>query len=376
MTTMKISRRQAATRNSAARGPIQYGLAAALIGTGFAWAMPAQAQWYERPPGYDRPEPYDRAPPVFRGNARPLSPDAIVERLEERGFEDVGRPRYNGSTYQVDATSPRGQRMRIVIDAFQGNVVERFALGRTPDDLLPGRPAPQRGWFGNNVQPPEEMPLPRRYSNRPPDEEDDGADVFDRLSRPTDRRLAPAPRVDVGPPVAGLPPAPSNRLEPGQPLPSGEAPARTAARPRDVAPSAPERQIAPQPVPQAAPQIAPERQAARPDPDLGKVEGVNPSAIKPAARTPQNGQAGKPENNRQFEAARTDPAARKPASRPAESAAAPISPPAPAPAIAAPAAPIAEKPAVTAETARPDKPVRVIGGVTPMHPDDADPKKP
>lgn len=368
MTTMNIFRYRAAIRSISRLGPalpLRHGVAAAVLGAALGWGLPAQAQWFERPPGFNTPEPYsyDRAPPVFRGNTRPLPPDLIVERLEDRGFEDVGRPRYNGSTYEVDATSPRGLRVRIVFDAFRGAELERYALGRGPEEGRPAAANPQRGWFGNNVRPPEEAPVPRRYSNRPP-EEDDGPDTFERLSRPADRRLAPGPQVEVGPPLASLPAAPpasGRAVEPGlTPPPLGQAPARTSARPREVPAS-------------------PERTAARPEaaPDLGKVEGVNPSATRPATRAPQNERAAKPENNRQFEAARTDPAARKPATRPAsEGAAVPILPAAPAPVVAAPATPSADKPAVTAESVRPEKPVRVIGGVTPMNPDGAEPKTP
>jgi hypothetical protein len=333
-------------------------LTATAIGALLAGILPAQAQWYERPPGFNMPpEPYGySAPrPVFRGDARPLPPNLIVERLEDRGFEEVGRPRYNGSTYEVDATSPRGRRIRIVFDAFEGNEVGRYAIGRMPEEGSPGYAGEPRGWFGNNLRPPEEA-RPRRFSNRPTDEEDDGPETFDRLSRPADPRLAPAPRVEVGPPVAGLPaPAPGRGTEPAAPAPA-QAPARTASRPRDV------------PAPSS------ERAPARSDvtsPDLGKVEGVNPgaagAAAKPAVRAPGNERASRPDNNRQFEASKTDPARK---TRPAE---APASPPAPAPVVTAPAAPSPDN-AVTAEAARPDKPVRVIGGVTPMNPNGAEPK--
>ena len=371
-----ISRRPALQKHEAR---LSTALRPVLLGAAFCAAMsatmPALAQWYDRPPGFNTPpELYgDRPQPVFRGNARPLPPDEFVERLEEDGYEDVSRPRYNGSTYEIDATSRRGRRVRIVFDAFRGNVVERFALGGATGEPFAGRPSEPRGWFGNNVRPPEEAPQPRRYGR--PADEDDGPDTFERLSRPAeprlsrpaDPRLAPPGRVDVGPPIGApsAPPAVASRAEPNPGSPSiGPQAPQTPSRPRDIP--------------------APERQAARPEtaaPEAGgnpgRVEGVNPSPARPATRAPQNERAGKPESNRQFEANRTEPAQRKPAAKPpVEGPAAAISPAAPGIAVEAPTAPSAEKPAVSAETTRSDKPVRVIGGVTPMNPDGSEPKAP
>ena len=342
----------------ARRGSARTWLAAALLTVGAAG--PAAAQWFDGPP---RPYMYNRPPPIVR-DARPLPPYAIVERLEEQGYENVGRPRFDGSVYEIEATGLSGARVRIVVDAFRGNVVERYAVSRAPrrPDFGPRDWAEEdRGWFGNNVRPPEEM-APRRYSNRPgPD--DDLQDFLDRPARPLERRPELDARIDVAP-------LPERRIETRP-----EQPPRSADQPG-------------------------ERQAARPDaaarpetaPPAAKVDGLNPDAGKsPDAAKPaplrNNERASRPEPNRQHEAARTEPNRSKPGKpTPPQEGSAAVSPPAPAPAVTPPAAPPAEKPAVTAEKPaekpatpaeagpRPDRPVRVIQGVTPMNPEAATPK--
>jgi hypothetical protein len=292
---------------------------------------------------------YNRPPPVFRGNDRPLPPYVVVERLEAQGYEDVGRPRYNGSVYEVEATGLSGARVRVVVDAFRGHVVDRYAISR-------GWRNEDRGWFGNNVRPPEEAPPPRRYTNRPgPD--DDLQDFLDRPARPVEPRLGPETRIETAP-------LPDARIEtrPSQPprsadLPRPAEPATPALRPQESAPA-------------------------------GKVEGLNPEtgkapeAAKPAAT--RHERASRPEPNRQYEAARTDAKGSKPAKPAPSEGSAAVSPPAPAPAVGPQDKPAEAKPAVTAEkpaekpaaeaAPRPDKPVRVIQGVTPMNPETATPK--
>jgi hypothetical protein len=331
-------------------------------------AGPAAAQWFGGPPG---PFVYNRPPPVFRGNDRPLPPYVVVDRLEAQGYEDVGRPRYNGSVYEVEATGLSGARVRVVVDAFRGHVVDRYAISRAPrgPDFGPGGWRNEdRGWFGNNVRPPEEAPPPRRYTNRPgPD--DDLQDFLDRPARPVEPRLGPETRIETAP-------LPDARIEtrPSQPP-------RSADLPRS--PDLPGERQAARPAEPATPALRPQESAP-----AGKVEGLNPEtgkapeAAKPAA--PRHERASRPEPNRQYEAARTDAKGSKPAKPAPQEGSAAVSPPAPAPAVTPQATPPAEKPAVTAEkpaekpaadaAPRPDKPVRVIQGVTPMNPETATPK--
>ncbi|HMO30395.1 hypothetical protein [Enterovirga sp.] len=120
------------------------------LGYGFGYSLPASPYFYNEPPppGYDRPRgrhPAARAP-------RPLPAGAIVDRLEEMGFEDVGRPRFTGTLYIVQATGPGGMRQQIVVDAIRGIILNRTAVA--------GPPAP----YGE-----EPAPRPRRYGGRPLD---------------------------------------------------------------------------------------------------------------------------------------------------------------------------------------------------------------
>ncbi|MBV9078430.1 MAG: hypothetical protein JO048_13205, partial [Methylobacteriaceae bacterium] len=130
-------------------------LAAALL----VPALPAAAQPY----GYG----YYNAPPPLAGfepgYARPLPPREIRDRLEDDGYELVGPLRLVGATYEVVARDEDDRRVRLVVDAFRGRILDRrlaYAPEGPPEAARPGR-------FG----PPEEMPeaeLRRRGELRPP----------------------------------------------------------------------------------------------------------------------------------------------------------------------------------------------------------------
>ena len=93
-----------------------------------AAAAPASAQYGgygEAPLGYGPPpvyRPYNAPPAVGREygrsyddeyaprGPRPLSARAVVDQLEDAGYEDVGRPRFTGTLYIVQVTGPAGVR--------------------------------------------------------------------------------------------------------------------------------------------------------------------------------------------------------------------------------------------------------------------------
>src|SRR3954469_24133220 len=85
-------------------------LAAGLLGAGLA---PASAQWFGGFGGYGE---------------RPLPPTAIMRSLMQRGFVEIGRPRFDGAVYVVEGVNARGMRLRLVIDAFDGGVISRTLL--------------------------------------------------------------------------------------------------------------------------------------------------------------------------------------------------------------------------------------------------------
>ena len=102
----------------------------------FSAGRPASAQWFGGLGGYAE---------------GPLPPTAIMRSLMQRGFIEIGRPRFDGAVYVVEGVNARGMRLRLVIDAFDGGVISRTRLD-TP--LLPpadvgrdrsARAAPLRG---------------------------------------------------------------------------------------------------------------------------------------------------------------------------------------------------------------------------------------
>jgi hypothetical protein len=278
-------------------------------------SLPAAAQWYGGSYRYNAPPPpYGYGGPSY---SRPLPRDVIVDRLEERGFEDVGRPRLEEGVYIVEATSRRSGAVRVVLDAYDGRILRQIPLSAARvdplDDEFDGYARPRRGGY-----PPPEMPNASRW--RPGEPE-------------------PLPR-EAGRPVEPdiITPAPTPRGRPNDPrLAPSEEPSGAGRA--------------------AAPELR--REAARPvNPETalppGEVQGLNPDgrrAARPAPKPP--GEA----------AVKPDRPVEQPLPPPART-----SPPAPAPSTASRpdgAKPVAPGPSTAQSGER--KPVRVIEGVTPLN---------
>lgn len=286
------------------RIPLLAGLAAAsgaaLIG-GPAAAQPYGGYGYGAPYMYNTPTPYPYyggppQPAPYRA-ARPLRPGAIVDQLEDQGYEDIGRPRPYGGTYVVDATAPGGGRVRLSVDAVRGVILNRVALA---DPRLRG------------------------------DEEDDDED------RPPAVRYGAQP---VFPSPYGAPGASRDGLP--APVPQGREAARTPVAPP------PSEGALPNP---ADPRLAPGPTEGRPvrrEATRSESPAVRPFGSNPGGTAP--------------------PAARKPSQQQARVPAAPALPGAPGAATPGSTKPVpAEKPVAEARPG-PNKPVRVIPGVTPMN---------
>jgi hypothetical protein len=78
--------------------------------------------------------PYDyygerRAAPAIR---RQLSPSEIVSSLQGRGFQNISTPQNRGATYILEATGPRGERVRLIVNAVTGGIdgVRVIEMGR------------------------------------------------------------------------------------------------------------------------------------------------------------------------------------------------------------------------------------------------------
>ena len=185
-------------------------VAAGLLGAGLA---PASAQWFGG----------------FGGFAEgPLPPTAIMRSLMQRGFIEIGRPRFDGAVYVVDGVNARGMRLRLVIDAFDGGVISRTRLDAP---LLPpadvgrersARAAPLRG----ELEPDFDDDLAPR--GRAPGQ-DFGRERIDRGDLPPPPGARRAERIE--PPLAE-PPRPAAEAERSPIRPAGSRRRRFRARPR------------------------------------------------------------------------------------------------------------------------------------------------
>ncbi|WP_375454753.1 hypothetical protein [uncultured Methylobacterium sp.] len=87
-----------------------------------------------------------------------MPPRAVAWRLADRGFTGIGRPRFDGRAYVVEALGPDGAYVRLFVDASDGAILGRRRLDRPPMALA--RPTPGYGWT-------EEDDLPRRPIRQP-----------------------------------------------------------------------------------------------------------------------------------------------------------------------------------------------------------------
>lgn len=65
-----------------------------------------------------------------RGHHSRLHRGQIVRRLAWRGYYGFSSIRARGDIYRVDAIAPRGFRVRLVVDAYSGKVLNRHRIGR------------------------------------------------------------------------------------------------------------------------------------------------------------------------------------------------------------------------------------------------------
>ncbi|HYF55154.1 MAG TPA: hypothetical protein VEA41_12925 [Salinarimonas sp.] len=177
----------------------------------------------------------------------PLTGRQVMQLLARRGFEPLSGARFNGDAYVVDALSPRGAPVRLVIDAYDGAVIRRVRLD-----------APRRGPYGDGP-PPWQRP-----------DEGPGDEIEEAPARPAPRPSRPAPSARVEPPLA---PAPRPPAVPSAPV---EAPA--APEPERPVAAAPEK-LPTRTVPPASAARAPDR--AAPPRNVRVIEGVTPVPARP-----------------------------------------------------------------------------------------------
>ena len=265
-----------------------------------------------------------------------MPPRAVVWRLSERGFSGIGRPRFDGRAYVVEAFNPNGARVRLFVDAQDGAILGRQRLDDGP--VMIARPAPGYGWTEEDAMPrrpmrqaerllpPGDIPMPESRGVSPrrsvPDADfgrPDGApDAYGRtLAEPNPHGINPdrrgpveAPRrlARTGNPTRGpdgkaldgknpdgktqartVPEAPKPRpVEAAKPEPKPEAPVATAEPPKAAAPAVIATPAAVQPPADGTVAKLPETKAPETKASETKAAEAKPPGAKPVEQTWQN----------------------------------------------------------------------------------------
>ncbi len=235
-----------------------------------------------------------------------LPPRAVIVRLGRAGFTGMSHPRFDGETYQVEADSPWGNRVQLVVDARTGRILDRERLEAPliPPGTIPGGRRPGYGWTETEARPSwprdswprdswprESWPRDEALRERAPRDNgwrdggarDGGAYAPVPLSRgeplppvgerPEERRVAARPLPPAGSPTGASPIEAPARATPAPraagPNPLGLNPDSPAARSGTAARR--------EPAPEGAKPEAPRRTAARTKP----AETETPAALVP-----------------------------------------------------------------------------------------------
>ena len=205
------------------------GAAVALALGAIAFAAPARAQFFAGW-GYQRFQIEDG-----------LSPGEIRASLADQGYRLVGPLRRNGRVVLADVTDRRGRSLRLIVDPFEGEILQRFLSA-----------GPQR---------------PGRVARAEPDDDTDSAPA----SRPVRRPPAAKPKAEPGVAARSLPERPRTVVPnrpPAAPAPSVSTPATRAQAPVVAPASPPPAAVAPPPT------SAPTAVAPAPRATPGIADGV------------------------------------------------------------------------------------------------------
>ena len=85
-----------------------------------------------RPPRRRVPGYYSERPPRTAVPRRPMVRDELTASLHTRGFRDVVFVRQRGATFIYEATGPRGERVRLIVNSVTGGIdgVRQLGVGR------------------------------------------------------------------------------------------------------------------------------------------------------------------------------------------------------------------------------------------------------
>lgn len=180
--------------------------AAMLIGTAFL-AAPAQAQFYVGPFGprvFASPH-YGYGGGYYAPRDRRLHPSVVVEELEDRGFRDLVLVSRRPDVYVIEGVNARREPVRLVVDAYDGEILERFSRAPKTSALAPV-PAPPM------PTPPLRRSLPDNAPKSAPAPKVAGPEPAPRATPPIAAPGAPAtvvrPRSSDWAPINAVPVAP------------------------------------------------------------------------------------------------------------------------------------------------------------------------
>ncbi len=74
---------------------------------------------------------YEPAPRYRIERDRRLHPSIIVDELEDRGFRDLVVVARRADVYVIEGVSPRTGAVRLVVDAYDGEIIQRDAIRRS-----------------------------------------------------------------------------------------------------------------------------------------------------------------------------------------------------------------------------------------------------
>ena len=175
-----------------------------------------------------------------------LPPRVVAWRLADCGFSGLSRPRFDGRVYVVDATSPSGAPVRLLVDPVAGAIIGRQRVGPPETYARLERPAPGFGWTEDEAAAPRRVVRPAPFDESPalrlprgrpageaarPEANPDGLNPDAAVRTGTPRKTAratPAKPPELRPALRTSPEAPAPKVAPAE---SGKADGKVDAKP-------------------------------------------------------------------------------------------------------------------------------------------------
>lgn len=95
-------------------------------------ALPLRLAGEDAGPNFTLTQPDPYKPYATRPRRTVLVPSEVAASLKARGFVDVSEVRQRGGAFLAEATGPRGERVRLVVDAASGEISGMQVIGFGP----------------------------------------------------------------------------------------------------------------------------------------------------------------------------------------------------------------------------------------------------